>query len=213
MKKVENINIGGTPFLIDEDAYVELFKYLTTIESHFSSSEGCEEIVEDIEFRLAELFNDQIKPRKIISQKDLDKIISIMGTPEDFGASAPIFDEPETEARSERTGSKRHRPRRLFRDGEDKVVAGVASGLTAYFGLDDPLFIRILFSVLIFTGVGALPYILLWIIVPKAKTASDRLAMTGKPINIENIAKQVEDELVTLKDKVQDLGKNFGKKK
>lgn len=212
MKKVENVNIGGTPFYIDEDAYVKLMKYLRTIERHFSSSEGCEEIIEDIEFRLAELFTEQIKPRKIISNKDLDRIIEIMGTPDEFGASHSMFedgdDEESYDHETYQTG------RRLFRDGEDKVIGGVCSGLTAYFGLKDPLILRILFVLLFFgAGISFLPYIILWILVPQARTASDRLAMTGKPVNIENIAKQVEDELITLKDKVQDLGKNFGKKK
>jgi len=214
MKKVENVNIGGSPFYIDEDAYVHLNRYLNSIERHFSKSEGHDEIIEDIEFRLAELFTEQIKPRKIISTKDLDAIIEIMGRPEDFGAES--FDE-FTEESKEKSYSESETTfqtgRKLFRDGEDKVVAGVCSGLTAYFGFKDPIYLRILFTLFFFSGIFFFGYILLWIIVPEAKTSSDRLSMTGQPINIESIAKQVEDELITLKDKVSDLGKNFGKKK
>ena len=211
MKKVENVNIGGTPFYIDDDAYIKLQKYLNSIENHFSKSEGHDEIIDDIEFRLAELFAEQIKPRKIITSKDLDAIIAIMGRPEDFGAES--FDDYVHENTKQEYEQSYKTGRRLFRDGEDKVIAGVCSGLTAYFGMKDPIFMRILFVLLFMSGLAFFGYILLWIIVPEAKTSSDRLAMTGQPINIESIAKQVEEELITLKDKVSDLGKNFGKKK
>jgi len=215
MKKVENVNIGGSPFLIDEDAYKKLNKYISTIERHFSNSEGHEEIIEDIEFRLAELFEEQIKPRRIISLKDLHRIVEIMGTPAEFGADPGFFHETESEMSEDNndpfTSTKK---RRLFRDGENKIVAGVCSGLSTYFGFNDPLMMRLFFGVMVFgLGIGVIPYIVLWILVPIAKTSSDRLAMAGEPINIDSIAKQVEEELMTLKDKVQDLGKNFGKKK
>jgi len=214
MKKVENVNIGGSPFYIDEDAYSKLTNYLNSIQRHFSKSEGHDEIIEDIEFRLAELFTEQIKPRKIITSKDLDAIIEIMGRPEDFGAESYDDYAHESHENASDEYERNYRPgRRLFRDGEDKVIAGVCSGLAAYFGFRDPIYMRILFVILFMSGLAFFAYILLWIIVPKAKTASDRLAMTGQTINIESIAKQVEDELITLKDKVSDLGKNFGKKK
>lgn len=217
MKKVENVNIGGSPFLIDEDAYVKLNQYIDTIVKHFSQSEGSDEIIEDIEFRLAELFSEQIKPRKIISLKDFNRIVEIMGTPADFGAENDFFDQTAAETKNhshaEHSGGKR-KSKRLFRDEEDKVIGGVCSGLSQYFGLEEPLIMRLIFGALFFGfGFGLIPYIVLWILVPEAKTSSDRLAMAGEPINIDSIAKQVEEEIKNLTDKVQDLGKNFGKKK
>jgi len=92
MNKTFNINLGGYPFAIDEDAYEYIQNYLNTIRRHFSASDGCDEIIYDIEVRMAELFQEHLNGRSIISMKEIDEVIMIMGKPEDFGAD-PI-DEP-----------------------------------------------------------------------------------------------------------------------
>ena len=100
--------------------------------------------------------------------------------------------------------------RRLFRDPENKVISGVASGLAAYFGINDPLIIRIGFLALFLGfGIGLIPYLVLWFAVPEAKSSADFLSMRGEEININNIAKNVEDGFKDLKTKIEDISKDF----
>ena len=103
MKKTVNINLGGYPFTIDEDAYDQLNKYLGTIEHHFSKSEGCDDIISDIEYRICELFQESMQGGQIISMKDLDNVVKIMGKPEDFGAE-PMEEYEETMKRKSNAG-------------------------------------------------------------------------------------------------------------
>ena len=227
MKKTININLGGHPIIIDEDAFEMLDTYLSRINRYFATSEGREEIVHDIETRIAELFQRELKGSKIVSAKEVKAVIEIMGIPEDFGEEgATIEDDAEKSESSEPSGRKSRQdygsqpraPKRLFRDPSNKVFGGVASGLSAYFGIDDPVWLRIAFVLLLFTtGVGLLAYIVLWIIVPKAKTASDRLAMRGAPINVDSIANNVEEDLQDLGEKVKQFGRDmktkYGSKK
>ncbi len=221
MNKVFNINLGGYPFTIDENAFEHLSSYLQTIHRHFRESEGYEEITADIESRMAELFQETLEGRQIITIKDVNAAIAIMGTPADFGAE-PAEDEAHestsnTTAGDMGTGRKRSNyktGKRLFRNSEDEVVGGVCSGIAAYFGIEDPLWVRLAFVVLIISGGFGIPaYLILWAIVPKAETASDRLAMRGEPINVSNIGKIVEEELEYFSERVSEWGEEFGSKK
>jgi phage shock protein PspC (stress-responsive transcriptional regulator) len=219
MNKIFNVNLGGYPFTIDENAYHHLNKYLDTIKRHFSDSEGCEEILYDIEVRMAELFQDKVKGKSIVSMKELDEVIKILGRPEDFGAAAIDDDEefdPQQKKRTRSRGSIKT-GKRLFRNPDEKIIGGVASGLSAYFGVSDPVWIRLGFLFLAISGVGILPYIVLWIIVPAAKTSGDKLEMRGEPVNVNNIARTVEEELTDLSERItemtKDLGKEFKSKK
>ncbi len=210
MNKIFNINLGGYPFTIDEDAYDCLSKYLKTIHRHFKKSEGYEEITSDIEARMAELFQENQGTQPIISMKTVTNAISIMGTPEDFGASSM----DDTSYRNSNAGETYQTGKRLFRDPEDEVVAGVCSGIAAYFGINDPLWIRIAFVLFTFGGgFGVLAYILIAIIVPKAKTSGDRLAMQGAPVNVSNIAKIVEKEFTNLSERLTEMTDNWDPKK
>lgn len=211
MNKIFNINLGGYPFTIDDNAYQKLTKYLSTIEDHFSTSEGCDEIISDIESRIAELFNDSLNGQPIVSMKDIDAAIATMGTPEEFGAVGSDYDDAE-DARSQsgeyKTGKK------LFRDPDTKIIGGVCSGLAAYFGIEDPLWVRLGAVALFFTGGIAIPmYVLLLVILPKAQTSADKLAMRGERIDINNIAKTIEDEFDSLSDTFSDLDDKIRSKK
>ncbi len=213
MNKTFNINLGSYPFAIDEDAYNYIQNYLDTIRRHFSTSDGCDEILYDIEVRMAELFDEHLKGRAIISMKEVDEVIMIMGKPEDFGAEPMSEQHSYSSARGRKSDSKINTGKRLFRDPDDKKVAGVCSGIAAYFGIEDPLWIRLVFAMLLFTGMGAVTYIVLWALVPEAKSSSDKLAMRGEPATIENIAKVVETELSELGDKISEWSKDLGSKK
>ncbi len=220
MNKVFNINLGGFPFTIDEDAYEHLSNYLQTIHRHFRQSEGYEEITADIEARVAELFQEKLGNRPIVTYNDVKNVIATMGTPEDFGAE-PVEEETFSTSGSSKTSSgkwKLKTGKRLFRNPEEEVIGGVCSGIAAYFGIQDPLWVRLAFILLTVTGGFAIPvYVILWAILPKAETASDRLAMRGEPVNVSNIGKIIEEEIEHVSQKVAELGDElkieFGSKK
>lgn len=211
MNKIFNINLGGYPFTIDEDAYKHLSHYLHTIHNHFRSSEGYEEITSDIENRMAELFQEEVGEKPIVTLKNVEAAIATMGTPEEFGAD-PL--EEDYEPKTKKRKSKYKTGKRLFRNPEDEVVGGVCSGIAAYFGIQDPLWIRILWIFLTLSGGFGIPvYIILWIIVPKAEAASDRLLMRGESINVSNIGKIIEEEMDNFSEKITELGDEFSPKK
>jgi phage shock protein PspC (stress-responsive transcriptional regulator) len=215
MNKTFNINLGGYPFAIDEDAFEYIQNYLDTIRRHFSASEGCEEILYDIEVRMAELFQEHLKGRAIISMKEIDEVIMIMGKPEDFGAE-PMAEQYTANTRGKKSGTKINTGKKLFRDPDDKKLAGVCSGIAAYLGIEDPLWLRIFFvlTAIFSGGFIFVVYMVLWFLVPEAASASDKLAMRGEPATINNIAKVVEEELNEFGEKINEWSQDFsGKKK
>ena len=209
MNKIFNINLGGYPFTIDDDAYQVLNRYLNTINRPFSKSEGCEDILSDIEARIAELFNEHLKGQPIVSIREVEKVIEIMGRPEEFGA------EDESERTYSSKSSREFKTgKRFFRDPDEKIIGGVCSGLSSYLGIEDPVWLRIAFAVSLFmAGTGVLIYIILWAAIPEAKTSGDKLAMKGEKINVSNIAKKVEEEINNLSDTISELTKEFKTKK
>ena len=213
MNKIFNINLGGYPFTIDDDAYHKLNKYLNTIKRHFANSEGCEDIMSDIEARIAELFNENLKGQPIVGIREVDQVIGIMGTPEEFGAAADADDIDETMSSHGTNRGQYKMGKRLFRDPDEKILGGVCSGLSAYFGIDEPVWLRLAFVIGLFAGFGVLLYCILWIVIPEAKSSGDKLAMKGEKINVSNIAKKVEEELNNLSDTISEMTKDFGSKK
>lgn len=210
MNKVLTVNLGGYPFTIDEDAFEYLDKYLKAIHQHFRGGDGYEEITGDIESSLAELFQESLAGRPIVGLKDVKFAISTMGSPEEFGAD-PLEGE---EINYEKSDFSIKTGKRLFRDPEEEVVAGVCSGIAAYFGISDPIWVRVAFiAFTLLGGSGILLYAVLWAIVPKAETTSDYLAMRGEPINIDNISKMIKEEIENLSEKVTEFGEEFGSKK
>lgn len=203
MKKTVTVNISGIAFTIDEDAHDKLSHYLNTIRSYFSASEGRDEIMADIEARIAEMLQAKVNEKKqVISIGDIEEVIAVMGKPEQFAGES--FSE-KTEEKTSATASAR-RTKRIFRDPDNKVLGGVCSGLGYYFGFD-PLWLRIAFAVVFFAGFGSgfLVYILLWIIIPKAATTSEKLEMKGESVNVSNIGKAIEEEMDDLKKKVNEF--------
>lgn len=203
MNRVVHINLGGYAFTMDDDAYDHLSAYLQTLQRHFRGTEGADEIIADIEARLAELFRESLgSSRSIVVMHDVEEAIAVMGTPEDFGAESG--DHTTQGEPFIRTG------KRLFRDTENKVMAGVCSGIAAYFGITDPVWVRLFFAIIFLSGGFGFPlYFILWAIMPEAKTAADRLAMHGEPINVSNISRMVKEEIGNLSEKVSELNKEF----
>ncbi len=202
MNKTVNINLANSLFHIDDTAYDRLRRYLESIKRSFSGTAGSDEIIADIEARIAELFLEKMEnERQVITQKEVDEVINIMGQPEDYMVDEDIFeDEPKA-----KVAPDGRRVKKLYRDIDQKYIGGVCSGLEHYLGFDS-LWIRIIFILLaVFTGFGLVAYILLWILVPEAATTSQKLDMTGKPINISNIERKVKEGFDDVTDKVKNV--------
>ena len=199
MNKTVNINLAGIFFHIDEDAYARLQHYLEAIKKSLTNTSGQEEIIHDIEARIAELFAEKIKnERQVIGIREVDEVISVMGQPEDYVLDEEIFeDEPVY---------NKTRGKKLFRDTENSYIGGVSSGLAHYTGID-ALWIRIAWILLTIFSTGAfiLIYIALWIFVPEAKTTADKLAMRGEPVTISNIERKIREGFDDVSGKMKDI--------
>jgi phage shock protein PspC (stress-responsive transcriptional regulator) len=193
MKKTIRIHITGYIFNIEEDAFEVLENWLKKISIQYEKEDGGEEIINDIETRVAEIFKEEIKDdNSVISLKDVNKVIEIMGNPEEFENKE--FDEKgdSEKQNTDAKGSKIYK--RLFRDEEQRILGGICAGIAHYFGIDVSL-IRIIFIAGIFIGgFAAVLYLILWIFIPAAETSSQKLEMKGKPVNISNIEKVIKTE-------------------
>jgi len=203
MNKTVNINLANVLFHIDEGAYNKMRLYLESIKRSFANTPSSDEILADIEARIAELFHEKLaNERQVITQKEVDEVITIMGQPEDYMVDEDIFeDAPKAKHYSENQRSKK-----LYRDTEMKYVAGVSSGLAHYVGVD-PLWVRLLWIILTVGSGGGfiLLYGLLWILIPEASTTSQKLDMRGEDINISNIERKVKEGFDDVAEKVKNV--------
>ena len=202
MNKTISINLGGFFFHIDEDAFSKLTRYLDAVKRSLSP-EGREEIIKDIESRIAELFQEKIKNEKqVIGSKEVDDMIVIMGQPEDY----KIDDEPKNSFNSSNYNySNNGGTKKLYRDKDNAIIGGVLSGISQYIGVD-PIWLRIFMAILlVFFGTGFFIYIILWIIIPEARTTTQKLEMRGMPINITNIEKKVKEGIDDISSKISDI--------
>ncbi len=202
MNKTVNINLGGMFFHIDEDAYQKLSRYFDAIKRSLSNSNGQDEIIKDIEMRIAELISEKhTNDKQVINLRELDEVIAVMGQPEDYRIDN---DGDEPVAKSYNASSNRS-TRKLYRDRDTGVIGGVASGLGHYFGIDKA-WIRLLFLVIVSAGgAGFFIYLILWIAMPEAITTSDKLEMKGEPVTISNIEKKVREEFDTVSEKLKNV--------
>jgi phage shock protein PspC (stress-responsive transcriptional regulator) len=191
MKITLSINLGGYSFNIDEDAYAELKRYIRNLELHFAGEESSSEILSDIETRMAELFRTKITTYKqVITIEDVRQAESVMGTPED------ISDNDGRSAREKFSSPGYHR---MYRDTDNRIIGGVCAGMGSYWDIDSVI-IRIIFVALILAGgIGALVYLILYIVLPEAKTTAQKIEMKGDPVNIHNIKDAVKKEFDTVR--------------
>tara|TARA_Y100000114_G_scaffold157294_1_gene189130 strand:+ start:52822 stop:55269 length:2448 start_codon:yes stop_codon:yes gene_type:complete len=183
MKKNISINISGIIFHIEEDGYKKLKAYLDSINKYFSSYDGSEEIIADIESRIAEIFLEKLdeEGKQVISNDDIDQLISTMGKVSDFEAMEEEADfsagssDNNSEDPKKTTGytyENTYKARKLYRDLNDQIVGGVSSGVAKYFNID-PLWIRIAFVLSFFAGFGLIVYIIMWIVIPGSTELKD----------------------------------------
>ena len=203
MNKTVNINLGGMFFHIDEDAYQKLSRYFDAIKSSLSNSSGKDEIIKDIEMRVCELLTEkQINPNQVVSVKDVDEVIAVMGQPEDY----IIEDDSSSQQNfNQESYSSTSKSRKLYRDTDGGMIGGVLAGLGHYFGIDK-VWLRVIVLLLVFAfGTGILAYLILWVVMPEARTTTEKLEMHGEPVNISNIEKKVREEFDNVSDKFKNV--------
>ncbi|XOV67400.1 MAG: PspC domain-containing protein [Fluviicola sp.] len=193
MKKTISVNIKGTNFLVEEDAYEMLQDYIDRLTAALGNEEGSQEIIEDIELRIAEICTSKLNDSKtVVELADIEEILKTLGDPSDYVEhDASESGQSESYTSNSTNASNGRGERRLFRDPESAMLGGVCSGFASYFGIDIVI-IRVLFILLLFTGIAIPMYIVLWIIVPKAESTIDRLRMKGRPINVETVKEEVD---------------------
>jgi phage shock protein PspC (stress-responsive transcriptional regulator) len=203
MKKNFSVNIGGRVFNIDDDAYERLNGYLTSLRTFFAADQGREEIIADIESRIAELLEmKKTQGFSIITIGHINEVISGMGEPDQLGGMDT--DEQKSEPRYKTSG-------KLFRDPDNRQIGGVAAGIAAWFGIN-PIWMRILFVAFTFIyGIGAIFYAILWLILPQARTTSERLEMQREIINIGTLRKEITSAGSGLKNTGNSVLHSFGK--
>lgn len=197
MNRTIIININGIVFHIEEDAYEVLRSYMIAVKKHFGHTADSHEIVGDIENRIAEMFNDRIVQGKkeVVTMQDVNEVIAQMGSVDDFETeeTESTFADTTYEV-PPMTGE-----RKLMRDPDDKVFGGVCSGLGHYFGIESRWVRLILVLLFIFGGTGFLLYIILWIVMPLARTRADRMAMRGEAPNLQNFKRSFQEEMEGLR--------------
>lgn len=222
MQRIIQINIAGRLIPIEEDAYMMLKDYLSSLERLFSNEYGKDEIIQDIEYRIAELFGIRLQSgAPAIDRNDVAKVIETLGTPADLtdgtassqprGSNLPV---PYVAPRQQ----YKHSQRRLFRNPNDKMLGGVCSGVANYFDID-PVIVRLVFAALVLgLGVGVLVYIIAWAVIPLPRTPEEMAQMSGgDPMNFYTMKENLGSELQDLKKRGEDMSRElrdfFSKKK
>ncbi len=207
MDKTVSISIGGFSFVLDEIAYNKLKTYLQDVKNSLRGTEGIEDIIEDVEIRISELFRDRLKFREVVNEDDINFVIATMGHPdqykvedEDGESNSSNSNNQSTYTNNQSYGGQQTGAKRLYRDPDDTIITGLSSGLAHYIGVD-PWFVRAVWLVLAILGIFTAGvsfflvvfcYFIMLIFVPKAKTTSEKLQMFGQPANIDTLKKNVE---------------------
>lgn len=207
MNKTIQSNISGFVFHLDENAYSYLDQYLKSLQEKFKHEEGRDEIIADIESRIAEIFKANMgSSREVVNMDDVKAVIEILGRPEDFESA----NEESAKNQTREDSYTEPKTKRIFRDPDNRQLGGVAAGIAAYLGID-PVIVRALWIIAVLTGFGVLAYLILWIIIPEAKTTSEKLMMKGQEINIDNIEKSIKKEFDAIKKKLEETGNQIQK--
>ena len=197
MKKTINVAIGGCSFTIDDDAYNTLSNYLDRFKAALDNSSTSSDVMDELEVRIADLLKGKLGSREVVDMKMAQDIIGALGYPEGYKEAESQSDGASGEATGSQDGPDcsrcNERPvRKLFRDPDDKKIAGVCSGLALFLGVDVVL-IRIIFLVALLCGsAGGWIYLVIWIAAPEARTAAEKCELRGIPATAENIRRFTE---------------------
>ena len=196
MKKSLKISLGGVAFIVEDDAYAALDSYLELLKEYLGATVESEEVINDIEDRAAELLTDMLKGKAVVTLEMVEQVIAILGKPEEI-AGEDVDNESSFASADDKPR------RRLFRDSENALIAGVCSGLGVYFNVDVLVF-RILFAVLVFAnGLGLVLYLILWIIVPGAQSSRQRMEMRGEKVTFSNLEKNIKEEFQNVRNNME----------
>ncbi|MFD2969187.1 PspC domain-containing protein [Sphingobacterium bambusae] len=212
MNKTIIININSIVFHIEEDAYEMLRSYMIDIKKHFGNSAESKEILEDIENRIAEMFNERIQTgrKEVINLEDVQQVITRMGRVSDFEQSEEAG-EGQNDEQPPLHKDPRQTGRKLMRDPDDKVLGGVCSGLAHYFGME-PRWLRVLLVLFVLIGgSGFLVYIILWMVMPVAETRADKMSMRGEVPNLQNFKKSFDEEVKTFSSEFAGAGEHISR--
>ncbi|MFC1223802.1 PspC domain-containing protein [Pedobacter sp. BG31] len=206
MEKTIIINIGNTIIHIEESAYELLKAYLNEVKQYFANHADDLEIVTDIENRIAELLTEQLEEQKkqVVDSANVNSVIAQMGRVQDFDTAEEGEEEPVINSAYQH----QYVEKKLYRDMDDRVVAGVCAGI-AHFVNADPKWIRLATLLISFVGgFGILVYALLWIIMPKAKSRVEKMEMKGEPANLQGFQKNLDEELQAVKERLNEVNKH-----
>ena len=199
MNKTLSIALAGFSFTIDELAYIKLSDYLNALRNSLDAAEA-DEVMNDIEIRMVEIFKETLGKREVINDSDVEKVIAQIGTPEQIDEQEEAYFSEGKQSKS-KTGSTfsytNNSQKQLFRDPERQKIAGVCAGLAAYFGMEISWMRLIWIGAFLFLWVApgssflvVILYFILWAVLPKAESASDFLKMKGKPLNFDNLKEE-----------------------
>ncbi len=227
MQRIIQINIAGRIIPIEEDAYQLLKNYIASLDKQFAKEEGKDDILQDIENRIAELFTIRLQTgAPAIDKGDVQKVTETLGAAADLNEPtttnhAKTTYLPAVYGQQEQGKQQQYdytQPRRLYRNTYDKILGGVCSGVANYFDID-PVIVRLVMVVLFLTaGIGFVAYILAWMIIPAARSLEDLGYMsTGKPMDFETMQRNMGEELQDLKRRGEEMSRElrdfFNKKK
>lgn len=211
MQRIIQITMGGRVLSIEERAYARLNDYISSLEKQFAGEAGRDEIIQDIESRMAELFAIKLQSgAQAIDSADVEKVIETLGNASELNDVPPVNDRRSHQQQQYTYQNYEPVTRRLYRNSNDRMLGGVCSGIANYFDID-PVMVRLIFAILFLTaGIGLLAYILAWIIVPAARTPQEMYYMTGKPpMDLQTMKKNVGYEMEELKKKGEEMSREL----
>ncbi|PWS27432.1 PspC family transcriptional regulator [Pedobacter yonginense] len=207
MEKTIIINIGNTIIHIEESAYELLKAYLFEVKQHFANHADDLEIVTDIENRIAELLSEQLEEQKkqVVDASNVNSVIGLMGRVQDFDSA----EEPEeAEPIANSTYQQAYAGKKLYRDMDDRVIAGVCAGIAHYVNTEAKWIRLALLLISFIGGAGILVYAILWVIMPKAKSRIEKMEMKGEPANLQGFQKNLDEELQAVKERLSEVNKH-----
>lgn len=219
MNKTLSIGLAGFSFVIEEHAYIKLSDYLQALRNTLDPLEA-DEVMHDIEIRMVEIFRDHLGTREVINTDDVERVIAQIGQPEVIEEQEEAYySSKESTASQNKTTGKGQR--QLFRDPERQKIAGVCAGLAHYTGMDITAMRAIwlgfailgIFTAAISTSVIVSIYIILWVVLPKAQSASDFLKMKGKPMNFDNLKEESNKIVQFANESSQRVGEIYNENK
>ncbi|WP_300675475.1 PspC domain-containing protein [Soonwooa sp.] len=222
MNKTLSIALAGFSFIIDEHAYIKLSDYLSALRGSLDASEA-DEVMNDIEIRMVEIFKESLGKREVINDVDVEKVIAQIGTPEQIDEQEEAYySESKQNTKKTKSGFAHsiNGERQLFRDPGQQKIAGVCAGLAAYFGMDVTWMRLIWIGVFILLWVAPgssflviLLYVILWMVLPKAESASDYLKLKGKPLNFDNLKEESSKIVQFANESTQRVGEIYDNNK